>query len=314
MDTIVNDISKQYGGPPIVFMRETKNAKKQEWLKHEELYEALADVIVCTHITGLQRVRGMWRIYVENIDDKVSLLTEGVTLRGKMIKLLNTNPNRLDGEQTVRIRVKDIPLSVDDSVILRSLVAENIDVITIIREKLRVKGKLTNCENGDRLCIVKSSSLSATLPKFMAFGHFTGRVFHPGQNSENKELKCRKCLETGHKMIDCENDWRCLDCHQIGHKKGECELESNPSSTPQPDIEVTQIQDSIQQAEHKEKAENAINGQKPIDAFVVIGADSQVTPNKGKKPIASERSPPTPAEVLNDESKKSRLKDCDTRL
>ncbi|WAR17679.1 hypothetical protein MAR_032273 [Mya arenaria] len=133
----------------------------------QELFEALADVIVCTHITWLQRVRGMWRIYVENVDDKVSLLTEGVTLRGKMIKLLNTNPNRLDGKQTVRIRVKDISLSVDDGVILRSL-------------KLRVKDKLTNCENGDRLCIAKSSSLSDTLPKFMAFGHFTGRVFHPG--------------------------------------------------------------------------------------------------------------------------------------
>ncbi|WAR17708.1 hypothetical protein MAR_032302 [Mya arenaria] len=231
-------------------------------------------------------------------------------MKGEMIKLLNTNSNRLDGEQTVRIRVKDISLSVDDGVILRSL-------------KLRVKDKLTNCENGDRLYIVKSSSLSATLPKFMAFGHFTGRVFHPGQNSENKELKCKKCLETGHKTIDYENDWRCLDCHQIGHKKGECELECNPSSTPQSDIEVTPIQDSSQQAEHsepssprakKKKRKKAIKGQKPIDAFVVIGADNKDTPNKGKKPIASERSPPTPAEVLNDESKISRLKDCDTRL
>ncbi|WAR17713.1 hypothetical protein MAR_032307 [Mya arenaria] len=214
-----------------------------------------------------------------NVDDKVSLLTEGVTLRGKMIKLLNTNPNRLDGEQTVRIRVKDIPLSVDDGVILRSL-------------KLRVKDTLTNCENGDRLCIVKSSSLSATLPKFMAFGHFTGRVFHSGQNSENKELKCRKCLETGHKTIDYENDWRCLDCHQIGHKKGEYELECNPSSTHQSDIEVTPIQDSIKQAEHsepssprakKKKRKKAIKGQKPINAFVGIGADNKDTPNKGKK-------------------------------
>ncbi|WAR29113.1 hypothetical protein MAR_002681 [Mya arenaria] len=124
-------------------------------------------------------------------------------------------------------------------------------------------------------------------------------------------------------MIDCENNWRCLDCHQIGHNKGECELESNPSSTPQPDIEVTQIQDSIQQVEHseassprgkKKKQKNAIKGQKPIDAFVVNGTDINDTPNKGKTSIVSERSPPTPAEVLNDESKKSGVKDCDTRL
>ncbi|WAR29114.1 hypothetical protein MAR_002682 [Mya arenaria] len=158
MDNIVNDISKQYGGPPIVFIRETslfgeRMPTKQEWLKHEELYEALADVIVCTHITGLQRVRE-------------------VTLRGEMIKLLNTNPNRLDGEQTVRISVKDIPLSVDDSVILRSLVAENIDVITIIREKLRVE----HCE----------IQLTLSNPaEVYGFWTFYGSCISPRANSEN---------------------------------------------------------------------------------------------------------------------------------
>ncbi|WAR27591.1 hypothetical protein MAR_013295 [Mya arenaria] len=150
---------------------------------------------------------------------------------GRIINLLSTNPNRLDGQQTVRIiRVKDIPLSVDDSVILRSLVAENKEGITIIREKLRVKAY-------------------------------------------------------------CQQPFRSLWLFDI--IRVVLFILCNIRRTKN-------LNDSIQK--------KAIKGQKSIDAFVFIVADSQETPNKGKKPIASERSPPTPAEVLNDESKKSRLK------
>lgn len=194
---------------------------------------ALSDVIEASHITDLQRVNGMWRIYVDNLDDKVTLLKEGVRLRGKNITLLRTNPDRLDGENTLSIRVKNVPLSVDDEVITRTLVLKGIDVISCIRERLRIHEKLTNCETGDRLYTVKRISLKEPLPKYMIFGKFGGRVIHFGQDTRDSATdKCTKCLETGHRFSTCPNEIKCQACLKTGHKKGECVLNATPVDTP----------------------------------------------------------------------------------
>jgi len=111
---------------------------RSEWIHHVELYKAIGHKIDVSHITGLQRVRGFWRIYLDNIDDKVTLMAEGVPLRGKSVPVLNTNPDRPDGELTVRVRVKNIPLSVEDGLIKRTITLKGADVISLYREKLRV--------------------------------------------------------------------------------------------------------------------------------------------------------------------------------
>jgi len=66
-------------------------------------------------------------------------MNTGVPLRGYIIPVLPTNPNRLDGEQTTRSRVKNVPLSVDDGCIKRGIISYNVNVIDLYREKLRIK-------------------------------------------------------------------------------------------------------------------------------------------------------------------------------
>ena len=166
-ELIVEQNSKQ-NGAPIVFMRERalfgdRRPEKTEWIKHKEMFESLATRVDSTHITGLQRVKGLWRIYLDNLNDKICLLAEGITLRGKSVPLLSTNPGRLDGENTLRIRVQDVPLSVDDGIITRTLILKDIEVISSMREKLRINGKLINCETGDRIVTVKASTLKEPL-------------------------------------------------------------------------------------------------------------------------------------------------------
>lgn len=73
---------------------------------HTELFTAIGTIIEASHITGLQRVRGMWRIYLDSMKDKVTLMAEGVPVRGKTVQMLNTNPNRLDYENTTRASIK----------------------------------------------------------------------------------------------------------------------------------------------------------------------------------------------------------------
>ena len=69
-----------------------------------------------------------------------------------------------DRSDQLRVRIKNIPLSADDSIIVKTLKDEGcILVENPSREKLRVDGKLTNCETGDRIVFVRP--LKEPLPK-----------------------------------------------------------------------------------------------------------------------------------------------------
>ena len=131
--------------------------------------------------------------------------------------ILQTNPQRLDYEHTVRIRVQNVPVSADDGIITRPLVLRGLDIISSYHEKLRIDYKLTNCETG----IVKALSLKEALPRCMQFGQFKAKVILRGHVL--KTLKCAKCFEQRYMSRDCTNDWKCNLCMQPGHKRGgEC--------------------------------------------------------------------------------------------
>jgi hypothetical protein len=54
---------------------------------------------------------------------------------------------------------------------------EGCEIQGIFRDRLRVDGKLTNCETGDRLVI--SKLLSKPIPRMLKIGKYIARVFHP---------------------------------------------------------------------------------------------------------------------------------------
>lgn len=272
-----------------------------------------------THIKGLQRIGGTWRIYLDNINDKVTLMAEGVPLRGKIIPVLGTNPNRLDNENVIRIRIKNIPLSVDDGVITRRFTLDKIDTISCVREKLRVRGKLTNCATGDRLLAVKASSLTAPLPNFMQFDQFKGRVIHYGQKkpTADRPKECTQCFKSGHVFSVCTNDWVCTRCKLSGHKQSECMLTDN-SDTEQADSESSDNDNNdkdlnrtmksvktssppylspVKSVDPEKSTKSDITVQQYMDKFLVNKSE---TPNKGRRLNAPERSPPTPTETLHD--------------
>lgn len=263
-------------------------------------------------------------------------MSEGVPIRGKTIPVLNTNPDRLDGEQSTRIRIKNIPLSVDDGLITRVLTLRNIDVITCQREKLRINGKLTNCSTGDRLVYVKSSTLSEPLSHTMYFGQFVGRVIHPGQvntRGDKVAMKCTKCHGDGHRFSQCPNEWRCNGCNQSGHKHTECPLihttttDENPGDNPdtsdnsdQSDTEDTGSMDTTpvptspespkqttkrRQARAKTKQSRSPrgSGQQTMEKFVTKTTPNNDTPCKSRASSVTDRSPPTPVDVLHERTK-----------
>ena len=241
------------------------------------------------------------------------------------------------------MRIQNIPLSADDGIIKRVLVLKGLDVISCTREKLRINGKLTNCETGDRLVTVKTSTLKSPLERFMHFGQFKAKVIHKGQII--KTLKCSRCLEVGHTIHTCKNNVKCLSCGQSDHKKGECddhtssaENESNnfnssvESDVPNTDQHTTtpittgMTTNAQQSPKHAgkprastgEKSPNPRRGKKAkstnkssdsrnqsnIDRFLSGMRQQAFTPNKQRSQSVT-RSPPTPTEMLNDVTKKA---------
>ena len=309
-------------GLPIVFLRERTlfgDIRPQEanWLKHTEMFEALSTNINASHITGLQRINGLWRIYVDNLEDKVTLLSKGLQLRGNILPLLSTNPGRLDGEQTLQVRIKDIPLSVDDGVLTRELILQGAEVISATREKLRITGKLVNCETGDRLITIKASSLKTPLKRFMYFSHFKAKVFHYGQEAKRAQ-KCSKCFEEGHTFKDCVNDWKCSLCMEFGHKQDSCESDLATLHNQNTDTEIpTRQSGSLDQDKPRDnscdkpdntgipavnKVSKPMSGKQAID-IMSNPHNKHKTPNKRRAKNAN-RSPPTPAENLKGSGKK----------
>ena len=333
-------------GVPLVFLQESslfgqRKPTQAEWLKHAELFHSIGTVIDSSHITGLQRVNGFWRIYLDNLSDKVALMAQGVPLRGKNVPILRTNPNRLDSENTTKVRIKNIPLSVDDDSIIRVLTLKGLEVISSFREKLRIDGKLTNCATGDRILIVKSSTLKEPLPPFMVFGKFKGRVIHLGQKNSNRRntdtvVTCLKCLDKGHVFAQCTNDWKCRACLESGHKEANCNQQNSNPEEPDPDSscsetddtdDVTSTQDDgmSKTSEHVEVPASAshttdtprrpkrrgkrnvgnMEGQQTITEMIAKSNKGSSTPASDKR-APSTRSPPTPAEQLHDNSKKAK--------
>ena len=84
----------------LVFIKETALfGDIQTWMdKPYRACTAISKRIDSSHITGLQRVRGLWNIYIDNLQDNVSLMGQGVPFRGKIIPVVNTNPQSLDGK------------------------------------------------------------------------------------------------------------------------------------------------------------------------------------------------------------------------
>jgi hypothetical protein len=59
------------------------------WLTNVEIYKAIRVRVPSQCITGIQRIREMWRIYMDNEEERLSLLVQGLVLRGRQIPFIH---------------------------------------------------------------------------------------------------------------------------------------------------------------------------------------------------------------------------------
>ena len=148
-----------------------------------------AEIVSVDNRLGIQRVGSLWRLYIQDTVNRVKLLAGIASLRGKTVQLYEKNPYVPDRSDQVRVRIKNIPLSADDSIIVKSLKDNGCELIeTPSCEKLRVDGKLTNCKTGNRIVFIKPPK--EPLSKIMKIGIFRAVVPHPGQTVSTKKQNC----------------------------------------------------------------------------------------------------------------------------
>ncbi|VDI50014.1 Hypothetical predicted protein [Mytilus galloprovincialis] len=212
------------------------NPMKSLYLTTNEMFEAIDKVVPKRSIKGLQRIRGLWRIYLDNEKERELLVSNGLELRGRSVLVYSRNPRVRSYENStdIKIRVKDIPLSADDGQILRVLERYKCVILKHFRERLRYDNMITDCQTGDRIVICQGP-LEEPIPKNIPIGKYRGTVLYRGQN--DSIAKCSKCMELGHRASQCQNDWKCRNCGESGHKQIDCtkidsaEGESIPHNT-----------------------------------------------------------------------------------
>ena len=81
------------------------------------VYEALSNSFGATNIEGIQRIAGLWRIYMKNKAKRLDIITkQTVVINEKHVRLYDENPfnNNQKNEKRDKLTVRGLPLSVNN--------------------------------------------------------------------------------------------------------------------------------------------------------------------------------------------------------
>jgi len=97
--------------------------EKSKWLINVEIYKVIVMKIHVECKISIHRVREIWRKYMDNEDDRLALVTQDLTLRGKYITFAHTKSSKSTKIQTTHHpnQMKNTPLLADRLLISKTL-------------------------------------------------------------------------------------------------------------------------------------------------------------------------------------------------
>ena len=191
------------------------------------LSKEIEHVISRDEIDGIQRIGGLWRLYVKTEEAKIKLLAEGLTYNDLSVPLSNENPflrnnyRKVHEKRGTKVLIQNLLLSVPGSEIekmLEQLKTKAISGINYEYERDENR-ELTSIKNGTRSVLIEHDHLALNpLPRFALCGNWRCRIFYRDQ--PNVEKVCYHCYEKGHVAHQCKNDRVCRICRKSGHEEG----------------------------------------------------------------------------------------------
>ncbi|VDI52243.1 Hypothetical predicted protein [Mytilus galloprovincialis] len=275
----------------------------KDFLFHHELCKIISQLIPYSLLRELRRVRGMWRVYTQGEDDCSKLFISGIVVRDRLVNFYSQNL-RFQGSVNpdhVKIRVKDIPCSADDGQITYFLENAGCKIHRYFRERIRVDGLITNCLSGDR--IFYCEPMEHPFPRQVTTENYRATILHKSQPTKNRDdIVCKKCLEKGHFISNCPNDWTCNICKKSGHKQSECEEPFSDNNNEHNENESTKhyrFDDNTdeQNAEVEQKQEMS-NEQ----SQETLTRDLKKTQNKNSQKVPIQQSQPPFQSITNVEN------------
>ena len=176
-------------------------------------------------------------------------MTNKLTIRDQLIDIFNENPFRSGivspDEKVIKITIKDIPLSKDNSCIEAFLQSLGIVLNKPIQYgKIRNPDtkELTECYSGDRICYTKP--FDKDIQRIAYIGSNRARVFYEGEPVQKVDMICTNCYSTEHFRSKCTSPSVCKMCRMPGHKQGDAACDA-PRSTAHKKVTVFQGKDDV---------------------------------------------------------------------
>ncbi len=173
-------------------------------------------------IDGATLVNRLWRILPFNEVSRAKLLSNGVNLFGKQLKLEGKNPflhASGDGEcQTTRLIIKNLPFSYCQSAVARNLIKAGFKLrgsLQWMKGRNRRTGRLSDFRDGRRSVFIDVPQ--GNVNRIMQMGSFRATLYYP-----EMAVRCFRCLQEGHTAKECSNQEICHRCKKPGHRREHC--------------------------------------------------------------------------------------------
>ena len=217
-----------------VFIKHTDlGVENNQQLKEYVICKELCKVIDRDELEGVQRVRGLWRLYLTTAEARLKLLTAGFVFNGIAVSLYDQNPFRLIEtssdplQKMTKVTISNLPLSIcneEIEVMLKSMDCEMQTKVgyDFVRDD---ENNLTTIKNGNRSVLVASEYIQDhPLPRNAYCGNWRCSIFY--FNQPKPVVKCFNCGRTGHTQNRCRLERVCKACGNTGHFEGtvQCNL------------------------------------------------------------------------------------------
>ena len=222
---------------PLFFMN--TSVTNGQNLTEYEVCMAVVDVIGSEHLTGVQKVGNLWRVYANTLESRVKLTVDGIDLRSQHISMSTSNPYsfaKSDEGRPIKITIYGVKMHYENESIEKHLKGLGVKLLKPV-ENCKVKdGRGNNTEfiNGDRVTFAEPEHTKAhPLNQWMLIGDCVAKVKHFGQHP--KAEVCTKCFSKDHPVWRCYYGQACRVCRSQGHTEG---TEACPHYVKESNIQV----------------------------------------------------------------------------
>ena len=209
---------------------ELKLANDGQRVKNYDILDYIEESVGKGKTHGIQRIGGVWRIYMKKEEDKIELRTKGITVGNRLIRFFSENPfathSETPDDKRIKVKIHGYPMSADNAPITTFCERHKVKPVGPVKEGLiRSRGGfLTDVHDGSKFLYVDAKSIENNpLPRNAYISRFRCLIYHEGQK-ENTKL-CTNCYETTHWTRQCTNDRVCKVCRKSGHIEGSDDCE-----------------------------------------------------------------------------------------